>query len=171
MRDEIRLGRRATRSVRDRGQSLVEFSLVIPIFLLIAISCVDLGRAVFAYTSVTNAAREGARLAIVNQDTTLITQRAIGQTAIAETNAPNVTISFKKPTPNADYSTNADCTPLTIGCIAIVRFQTTYRPLTPIVSNILFSGGVTMTAVSQESIEFVCPNGDVVNSANCPKQP
>ena len=54
---------------RPRGQGLIEFALVIPIFLLLLVALFDLGRAVFAYNTLTNAAREGARMAIVNQYT------------------------------------------------------------------------------------------------------
>ena len=52
---------------RDRGQSLVEFALVIPIIVLLIASFVEIGRAVFAYNTVANAARQGVRVAIVNQ--------------------------------------------------------------------------------------------------------
>lgn len=164
---------------RGRGQALVEFALVIPIFLLLLVAAFDLGRAVFAYNSVTNAAREGARLAIVNQDVALITQRAIAQTAIAETAAPNVTVVFRRTTPNADYRTNQECrrvvvantVPLSLECVAVVTYQTTYRPITPLISNIVFRNGVTLQAQSIQQLEFVCPNPATPSSANCPKQP
>ena len=44
----------------ERGQALVEFALVLPIFILLLVAIFDLGRAVFAYNTLTNAAREGA---------------------------------------------------------------------------------------------------------------
>jgi Flp pilus assembly protein TadG len=44
-----------------RGQSLVEFAITLPILLLIMVGILDLGRVYFAYISLTNAAREGAR--------------------------------------------------------------------------------------------------------------
>ena len=50
---------------RTRGQSLVEFAVVLPIFLLVVCGLFDLGRAVFVYSSLTNAAREGARLLVL----------------------------------------------------------------------------------------------------------
>lgn len=53
---------------RGRGQSLVEFALIAPIFLLIILGLVDGARAIYAYNTVANAARVGARVAIVNQD-------------------------------------------------------------------------------------------------------
>ena len=154
-----------------RGQSLVEFALVIPVFLLIMVAIFDVGRAVFAYNSVTNAAREAARFAAVNQDTAMVIQHAINQTAIAESDAPNVTVTYRRVIPNADYRTNAVCSPLLIDCVAVVTYQTTFRPITPLISNIMFSSGVTFTAQSVQAIEFVCPNSLVASSANCPKQP
>lgn len=48
---------------RERGQSLAELGLLLPILLLIALITVDFGRAYFAYVSVTNAARNGAEYA------------------------------------------------------------------------------------------------------------
>src|SRR5690242_1109390 len=79
---------------RSRGQALMEFALVIPIFLLIVVALFDLGRAVFSYNTLTNAAREGARFAIVNQYQPYIVQRAKSQTAIVELDDPSVSVTF-----------------------------------------------------------------------------
>lgn len=46
----------------DRGQSLVEFALVVPVFLVLLFALVDFGRGFQAWIEVTNAAREGARV-------------------------------------------------------------------------------------------------------------
>ncbi len=54
---------------RSRGQTLVEFALVIPIFLSLLMGIADLGRVVWAYNSLASAAREGARFAIVHGGT------------------------------------------------------------------------------------------------------
>jgi Flp pilus assembly protein TadG len=48
-----------------RGQTLVEFALVLPLFLLMLFGLVDLGRFVFINSTLSQAAREGARLASV----------------------------------------------------------------------------------------------------------
>ena len=55
---------------RFSGQTLVEFTLLLPIFLLLIIGFLDVGRAVFYYSSLSNATREGARYAIVTQGVT-----------------------------------------------------------------------------------------------------
>ncbi|MGH8915804.1 MAG: TadE/TadG family type IV pilus assembly protein [Acidimicrobiia bacterium] len=46
---------------RDRGTSLVEVGLVLPVLILIAIGLSEIGFLVVDYLTVTNAAREGAR--------------------------------------------------------------------------------------------------------------
>ena len=51
---------------RSGGQGLVEFALVIPVFLVIFIGMVDLGHAIWANNAAANAAREAARFASVH---------------------------------------------------------------------------------------------------------
>jgi Flp pilus assembly protein TadG len=54
---------------RDRGQGLVEFSIVLPLFLVMLFGVVDFGRVIWANDSLANAAREAARFAIVHGGT------------------------------------------------------------------------------------------------------
>ena len=50
---------------RDRGQSLVEFALVFPIFMLLVFGVIDGARLVYTNSQLGQAAREGARVAAV----------------------------------------------------------------------------------------------------------
>lgn len=50
---------------RGRGQALVEFALIVPIFLLLLFALLDFGRVVFAQQTITQDAREGARAGLV----------------------------------------------------------------------------------------------------------
>jgi Flp pilus assembly protein TadG len=52
--------------VRSRGQALAEFALVAPIFFLLLFSIIEFGRYVYTVQIINNAAREGARYAIVH---------------------------------------------------------------------------------------------------------
>ena len=54
---------------RERGQGLVEFALVIPIFIFVVLGMIDVGKAVWANNAVANAAREAARYATVHGGT------------------------------------------------------------------------------------------------------
>jgi Flp pilus assembly protein TadG len=163
---------------RSRGQALTEFALVIPIFLLLVVALFDLGRAVFAYNTLTNAAREGARIAIVNQYTPSIVARAKSQTAIIELDDPSVSVTFWQVGANGNPDkSKPQCNDLVaVGCLAVVRFEATYRPITPIISNILFGSGVTFVATSQLSVEYSCPHNlssptVAADAALCPRQP
>ncbi len=62
-----RPGASRRRSARGRGQALVEFALVIPIFLLLVAGMIDFGLGLNASITVSNAAREGARLGVVTK--------------------------------------------------------------------------------------------------------
>jgi Flp pilus assembly protein TadG len=49
----------------EKGQSLAEFVLVLPIFLILVFAIIDFGLGFHAWLTVTNSAREGARLGAV----------------------------------------------------------------------------------------------------------
>lgn len=58
--------RRRHGTERSRGQALVEFVVIIPVFLFLLMGIVDFGRVIWATTSLASAAREAARFAIVH---------------------------------------------------------------------------------------------------------
>ena len=49
-----------------RGGAIVEFALILPVFLLIVMMVIDLGRAFSTYEAIANAAREGARAGVIS---------------------------------------------------------------------------------------------------------
>lgn len=49
----------------QHGQALVEMALVLPLILLLLFGVIEMGRIGHAYITVSNAAREGARLATI----------------------------------------------------------------------------------------------------------
>lgn len=65
-----RVLRRKLLSRNDSGQALVEFALVVPIFILLLLGIVEFARAWNVYEVLTDAGREGARRAVVANPTT-----------------------------------------------------------------------------------------------------
>ncbi len=57
---------RLHRDARDDGAAAVEFALVLPLLLLIIFGIIDFGRAYMAQIALTQAAREGARVAALD---------------------------------------------------------------------------------------------------------
>ena len=59
--------RTARNAPRDRGAAAVEFALLLPMLLLLVFGIIDFGRALNAQITLTQAAREGARLDALGQ--------------------------------------------------------------------------------------------------------
>jgi Flp pilus assembly protein TadG len=152
---------------RGRGQALVEFALVLPLILLLIFGAVDFGRAIYAYNSMSEAARQANRTAIVNQDPTTIENVAIGASPASGLVAGNVCISIRQPdtllldctsgNKNTDLCGSTNPATVQIGCLAFVTTKTTYYPITPVISNIV--GILTLSSTSVGPIEAVCSSG------------
>ena len=52
-----------SRSSSHRGQSVVEFAILVPVLLLLMLTAIDLGRLLYSQITITNAAKEGALVA------------------------------------------------------------------------------------------------------------
>ena len=70
-RQIARLGGGPTPARGEAGQALVEFSLAIIVFLVLLMGIVDVGRGIYAYNGVSQAAREIARVASVHPGSAL----------------------------------------------------------------------------------------------------
>jgi Flp pilus assembly protein TadG len=53
----------------QRSQALIEFALISPVLLLLLFGIIDIGRAIFYYDTLSHAAREGARTAVIAANT------------------------------------------------------------------------------------------------------
>lgn len=78
----------------DRGAAAVEFAIVLPVLLMLVFGIIDFGRALNAQVTLTQAAREGARLEALDQDDVVTRTQA----AAAGLNpVPGVSISSSCP--------------------------------------------------------------------------
>lgn len=80
---------------RERGTALIEFTLVLPVLLVLTIAVVDFGRAFFVKNVLEQAAREGARLRIVTSaaDSALVRDRVLQVAAPANVTITQLAIS------------------------------------------------------------------------------
>jgi Flp pilus assembly protein TadG len=83
---DIALRAKRARQRGERGQSLVEFALIAPVFFILVFGIVDFGLGLRAWITVTNSAREAARYAAVtcataSADEDLVVDRAVNTSA------------------------------------------------------------------------------------------
>ncbi|MGD0686970.1 MAG: TadE/TadG family type IV pilus assembly protein [Streptosporangiaceae bacterium] len=129
--------RRSGNGARDRGAAAVEFALLLPLLLLIVFGIIDFGRALNAQITLTQAAREGARLEALDQP------NVVSRTQAAATGLSNVSVSVVTACPVGAGTglTNA-----------VVKVTYTFSFITPVGSIAEMFGGagygapITMTA-------------------------
>jgi Flp pilus assembly protein TadG len=151
-----------------RGQSMVEFALVLPVFILILVGIFDFGRAIFAYHTLANASREGARQAVVDQTLTHIEERAIDHAVSLGLTADDVSVDYRRAsTPEVVGSCNASVgSAQVVGCVAVVRLEHNYDAAVPLISALV--GQIMLSGESrfpvhhncQEPGDLQCPLGD-----------
>jgi Flp pilus assembly protein TadG len=76
---------------RDRGATAVEFALLLPVLLLLVFGLIDFGRALNAQITLTQAAREGARLAALGGQLSAVVSRT--QTAATGLSSSQVSVT------------------------------------------------------------------------------
>lgn len=144
---------RGPRRGRTLGQSLVEFALVFPIVIVILLAIFDLGRLVFAYNDIGNAARQGARTAIIDQAPNHARDRVIQMATSLGLQATDVDVSY------ADTAGN-DCHDpktgkYTLACQVTITVDFDWSAITPVIGNIV--GPITVTTTAQMPIERIFP--------------
>lgn len=160
------------RGSRSAGQALVEFAFIFPLIALIAFGFIDVGRAVFASNTLTNSARQAARVASVNQldpvagPWTCLADHpiqdpsnpgwtfrgcAVAAGTTAGVQAGNVTVSYAAPPGSA-----IECTlKVNVGCIVTITVTANYVPITPVAGQVI--GSIAMSATSSMPVERVFP--------------
>jgi Flp pilus assembly protein TadG len=136
---------------RERGQSLVEFALILPLFVLLLVGLFDVGRAVFAYNTVNNAAREAGRLAIVDQYEDHIKDEAVAAAAGVDIARDDVVVTYRRPDGTACTAVGTDAV---VGCVAHVRVTHRYTAALPLVGNLI--GPLQITGESRFPVSINC---------------
>jgi Flp pilus assembly protein TadG len=158
---------------KSRGQSLVEFAIVIPIFMLTVLGLIDAARLVYLNSTVSQAAREGARVGSVessyrgssddacgtlggpvcpSNDSALLADIRTGanRMMVPFGTVGNVYVSCVESTgtPPSGSWTGSTCSKNSSGNLISVRVTSDFHPITPFLSEFLgttLSGAATMT--------------------------
>ena len=150
-----------------RGQSVVEFALLLPVFLLFFAGVLDLGRIAATQVMLSNAAREGAvqagrtptdfdsTVGCSDGKTNLIYCRVKFESVGASIQPTDVAVTCK---PGCTHG---------MGHLVTVKVQGSFRLLTPLLASI-FGGKqqLTLVASSTQNIETLPTSGIVVPTAS-----
>jgi Flp pilus assembly protein TadG len=98
----------------QKGQSLVEFALVLPVFVVILFGIMEFGRLWEISNVLTSAAREGARVAAVSEPN-IDKARTAAQTVLTAAHITSATVAISGPNSNKDI---------------VVTISLAYSPLT-----------------------------------------
>jgi len=122
----------------QRGQSLVEFALVLPIFLILLVGLFDFGRAVYTANAISNAARIATRVAVVDQNESRIQNTAAVEAPGSGLKAEDVVVTYT-------------CTHQIEICSVKVTVTALYAPATPMIEALV--GPITLSSSSEMPIE------------------
>jgi PKD repeat protein len=148
---------------RTRGQSLVEFALVLPIIMMLTLTALDFGRVYLGYINLQNMARIAANFAANNPTAWTVSADPVVQAnhiqaqtkyqkeILADASASNCNLPVVAGTQTAPIPTftdaDGDGTP-EIGDVATVGVSCTFGVITPVISNIV-GGSVQVSAASK----------------------
>jgi Flp pilus assembly protein TadG len=142
----------------QKGQALVETALIIPLLLLLVMGLFDFGRAMYIKNTLNNAARAGARAAVVTPKYDATNPTGLEATTSAQLNS---TCSF----------TNANSTVLQLICNSIyngipkneVAVDIVITDLDPLVTPGLSHGDNVNIKLTWGSFQFITPLGPLTN--------
>ena len=135
-------------SERTRGQALVEFAMVLPVFFLVVAGMFDFGLGIYSDLTLVNAAREGARLgAIEPGETALIEGHVRAMADNLDDDRLTVSITCQRPS----GSTYASCgsPKWQPGDATIVTVGYSYRTFFPL----LFGTEIPLSSEARMRIE------------------
>lgn len=139
---------RSRAGLRDcRGQALVEFAMCAVLLLALIFVVIEFGRMMLVYTTIANAARIGARYAIVHDGDSTGTQTTVNgflHAGTVNTSSATVTVSL----PGYPDGTSVGCT--TPGCLVTVTVSYPYDPL----MSYFPLGSITFSSSSQGVITW-----------------
>jgi Flp pilus assembly protein TadG len=126
---------------KEKGQSMLELALVLPLLIIILAGVLDLGRLYYAYVAVTDAAAEGASYAAIHpeqSDRDEVFRRA------QEASRGLVQID--------PDMVEVDCPTLASGAPITVTVSYSFTVATPLINAIVPDGVLMLRAVANEAI-------------------
>jgi len=135
-------------SRRQKGQSLVEFALVLPVLLILISGIIDMGHAMLVWSNLSNAAREGSRYGAAHPgDTNGIIQAVRSKIVAVPADQVSVSIQYDNGV-FGQYVSYSQTVPGDYRVVVTPSYK--YTPFTPFINRIF--PGFTISFVSARTI-------------------
>ncbi|MDQ6600274.1 TadE/TadG family type IV pilus assembly protein [Bacillus salipaludis] len=121
----------------EKGQSLVEFALILPILVLLLFGIIDFARIFHVYLTMDHAGREAARAASIGKD-----DSTIKSTAVSDASSIGLTADKVGVTPSGTKTSGSNIS-------ITITYPITF--LTPVIGNIV--GPITLTDTTVMRVE------------------
>jgi Flp pilus assembly protein TadG len=125
----------------ERGQSLLEMALVLPVLLIILAGLLDIGRLYYAYVAIKDAAGEGATFAAIHPEESYRTE-LYNRIQSASGGLVQIDPALVK----------VDCPVIATGATVTVTVGYSFTVATPLVNAIVPDGVIPLRAVASEVI-------------------
>ena len=124
---------------KEKGQSLTEVALMLPVLLLILAGVLDLGRLYYAYVTVSDAAAEGATYAAIHPTDggEIVSRTQAATDGLIQIDASMVEV---------------DCPAVAAGSPVTVTVGYTFTVVTPIINVMVPDGALMLRAIATEAI-------------------
>jgi Flp pilus assembly protein TadG len=153
MRSIVRIRNKALGCIckARRGQSMVEFAMVVPLFFLLTFGMIDLGRVYYVQMTLENAMRQAGRFAItgnhLTQGTNVLSRvQSIAQ--VAQQAAVGLVLNVASIQINGQSSTNATASAGGPGAPVTISMTTQLQLITPLIGRYFGTNGVYTFTVS-----------------------
>ena len=138
--------RRPRKRDSDRGQSVVEFVIIIPLVFMFFVGLIDVGRLVYINNEIAEGAREGARWGTV---------QGRSGTVAGRDQIKDVVRDYLTVTPSASVTVGCEeLRPPTTSCdsgdLLAVHVSSAVTPITPLIENLV--GPLTVTSTARMTI-------------------
>ena len=126
---------------KEKGQSLLELALILPVLIVILAGVLDLGRLYYAYVAVTDAAAEGASYAAIHPEP--------GERGEVFRRAQEASRGLVQIDPDMVV---VDCPTVASGAPITVTVSYSFTVATPLINAIVPDGVLMLRAVANEAI-------------------
>lgn len=138
---------------KERGASLVEFSIAATVFLTVMFAVVEFGRALWTHNALADAARRGARYAVLNEQSKIDEVKRVVVYGSLEDNTKPILDNLT--TDNVDV--NYDGFGMDVGTVQVTIKEYDFKFIVPIVSTTIRMPKYTTTLTGESAGTFPAP--------------